>query len=225
MRVFFIFMFIFLNLDNSEGVNQTYEFTSTSTATIEVVTDTIEVVTDIEDVASILELVPDSIEVEFCNVLRDFANPRGFDWKLILLLMYNESLLNTTRVGNGGLTSYVGLIMFGTVAREGLGVTRDSVLQMNHVEQAKLAVKMWEKVEAWGSKYKIVDFLSLQLATFSPAWIPYRHQAILPADSLTKAYNPTLVDSQGNITPTMVLSHYKKKVFSNKNLKYFQKFF
>jgi hypothetical protein len=134
--------------------------------------------------------------------------------------MYNESGINPQLIGKYQ-PDYCGLIMFGSLARKELNISKDSLLSMNHLQQAKLAVRMWQIVESWGSSYKIKDFLSLQLATFSPAWIPYKNSNEFPADSITKAQNKPLQNAEGKITPNSVLYHYRKKAKQEKALSFF----
>ena len=86
-----------------------------------------------EDVKVLLCKVPESEREEFVNILKSFGDARNLDWKFCLLIMWGESHIDTKAVGG----NFVGLIMFGTHARAYLKVSKEQLLQMNHVEQAK----------------------------------------------------------------------------------------
>ena len=187
-------------------------------------TKEIEIVSEKQDSTQIpnilLDLIPDKQFDEFSKVLRDFAEPRGFDWELILLLMYCESGLNPQQEGIY-LKSYCGLIMFGKEARKHLKISKKKLLKMNFVEQAKLAVKLWESIESWGESYKIKDFSTLQLATFCPAWIPFDGKPY-PATKDIKKYNKPFVGYDGYITKESILDFFRRKIEREPNLAYYR---
>jgi len=167
-----------------------------------------------------MEYIPDSLEREFCQILRDFSEPRGFDWRIILLVLYQESALNPQRVGTH-LKSYVGLAMFGSIARKELGVTRSQVLAMNHVEQAKLAVRMWQITEKQ-RKTQINGFLALHVANFYPAWLPHvKRGGVLPSNDNVKKCNYPLLMGNDEFTCKGLLTFYRNKIKREPNLKWF----
>lgn len=168
------------------------------------------------EVRELLMYIPTEQRDSFVTILKDFGDKRNFDWRFTLLLMHNESRLNNQAKAG----SYAGLIMFGKEVRRSFNLTIDDILKMNHIQQANLAVKVWEKNEAMGEKYKIKDFISLHLATFMPAWIPYSGNPY-PASALVKKSNHPFVDKNGNITKESLLDFYRKQSSHYKELKYF----
>lgn len=171
---------------------------------------------DTLEISHLLNRIPSNLKDDFIDTIYDFAQDRCIDWRLVILIMYNESGLNPKI----SVRSFSGLIMFGNDARNNLKITNDSLLKMNHVQQAKLAIEHWESIEKWGPKYKIKDFLSLQLATFNPGWIPMKGDPY-PSDSLVKKQNYPLLDTSGEITRNSLLDFYKNKIKNNKELKFY----
>lgn len=167
-------------------------------------------------VKKLLCKVPDAQRREFVEVLEAFASERGFDWRFCLLLMWGESNINT-KASTG---SFAGLIMFGPDARRMLGVTKTELLQMNYVQQAKAAVKIWEANERM-TRVKIHDFLSLQLSTFMPAWVSH-HGNPYPASEIIKKQNFPMCNEDWEITRESILAIYRKKAHLYEELKYFR---
>lgn len=168
------------------------------------------------EVESLLKNVPKQEKDGFINVLKEFSNKRGLDWRYTLLIMWGESGVNTKVVSG----SFVGLIQFGTDARRILGVTKEDLLNMSYTDQAKCAVKIWESNEKW-KKIKIDNFIKLQLSTFMPTWVdldgnPY------PASDIIKEQNSAFVNSEGNITKNSILNFFRRKVNNQVELKYFR---
>jgi len=168
------------------------------------------------EIKELLMRVPEEQREAFVEVLKAFGEKRGFDWRFTLLLMYNESRLNTQARGG----SYVGLIMFGKEVRAIFKLSVQDILNMNHVQQAELAVKVWERNESMGEKYHIKDFITLQLATFMPAWIPH-HGNPYPASALVKKSNYPFVGKNGHISKESLLNFYRNHAASHKELNYF----
>ena len=166
-------------------------------------------------VENILSKVPKNELEDFISVLKDFAEPRGFDWHLILLVMHNESQVNTKEKSGG----FGGLIMFGSDARRILKVSMEQLLKMSYIEQAKAAVIIWESAEKM-TGIKIDGFEKLQISIFVPYWLksdgcPY------PATASVKQQNNPFCGADGNISKESILSFYRKKVAANGSLKYF----
>lgn len=171
------------------------------------------------EVKELLDRVPKEQRNAFVEVLKCFADERGFDWRFCLLLMWGESGISTTAKAN----SFVGLIMFGYHARLFLKISESELLQKNFVEQAQLAVKLWEETERI-MKTKINDFQKLQIATFMPAWLNH-HGNPYPASAIVKTQNYPLCDANGQMTKQSILNIYRKKSFMLEELKYFREKF
>lgn len=167
-------------------------------------------------VKKLLCKVPDEQRDDFVKVLKSFGDARGFDWRFCLFIMWNESVMNPKAQTN----SYAGLIMFGPDARRMLKVSMEQLLQMNYVEQAKAAVKIWEANEKMMGM-KINSFISLQLSTFVPAWMNH-HGNPYPASELIKKQNYPFCNSDGEMTKESILNLYRKKASLYEELKYFR---
>ena len=168
------------------------------------------------EVKELLLRVPKEQRNDFVEVLKSFADERGFDWRFCLLLMWGESGVSTTATANG----FVGLIMFGYQARIILNVTEKELLQKNFIEQAKFAVIIWEETEKI-TRTKIKDFQSLQIATFVPAWMNH-HGNPYPASQAIRTQNYPLCDANGQITKQSILNIYRKKSYMYEELAYFR---
>lgn len=215
-----LILLLLLMCSNFTSVNSNYEVVE-SFETFEITLDEFVVHGDVYDVQPLMEYVPDSLEREFCQILRDFSRSRKFDWRIILLVLYQESKLNPRSVGTH-LKSYVGLAMFGSIARKELGVTRSEVLAMNHVEQAKLAIEMW-KITERQRKTTIDGFLALHVANFYPAWLPHINKGgVLPSNDKVKKFNYPLLMGNDEFTCKGLLTFYKNKIKREPNLKFFR---
>ena len=168
------------------------------------------------EVKALLNRVPKEQQTDFVKVLKDFADARGFDWRFCLLLMWGESDINPTASAGG----FAGLIMFGYQARNLLKISKEELLQKNHVEQAKFAVIIWEETERV-LKTKIKDFQSLQIATFMPAWVNH-HGNPYPASDIVKTQNYPLCDANGQMTKESILNIYRRKAAIIEDLAYFR---
>jgi hypothetical protein len=168
------------------------------------------------EVKALLDRVPKEQQADFVEVLKCFADERGFDWRFCLLLMWGESGINTKTLSGG----FVGLIQFGYHARIILNLSVEELLQKNFVEQAKFAVIIWEETERV-LKTKIKDFQSLQIATFMPAWMNH-HGNPYPASDIVKTQNYPLCDANGQMTKESILNIYRKKTHLYEELKYFR---
>jgi hypothetical protein len=168
------------------------------------------------EVKELLDRVPKEQRNDFVEVLKCFADERGFDWRFCLLLMWGESGVSTTASTN----SFAGLIMFGYQARNLLKVSKEELLQKNFIEQAKFAVIIWEETERV-LRTKIKDFQSLQIATFMPAWLNH-HGNPYPASAIVKTQNYPLCDANGQMTKQSILNIYRKKTYMHEELKYFR---
>ena len=168
------------------------------------------------EVKALLDRVPKEQQADFVEVLKCFADERGFDWRFCLLLMWGESNISTTAASGG----FAGLIMFGYQARNLLKVSKEELIQKNFVEQAKFAVIIWEETERV-LKTKIKDFQSLQIATFMPAWMNH-HGNPYPASDIVKTQNYPLCDANGQMTKESILNIYRKKTHLYEELKYFR---
>lgn len=168
------------------------------------------------EVKELLNRVPKEQQADFVEVLKCFADERGFDWRFCLLLMWGESNISTTAASGG----FAGLIMFGYQARNLLKVSKEELIQKNFVEQAKFAVIIWEETEKV-LKTKIKDFQSLQIATFMPAWMNH-HGNPYPASNIVKTQNYPLCDANGQMTKESILNIYRKKTHLYEELKYFR---
>ena len=217
-NVFLIILLSLLNF-NTNGNSKTIEIKE-SVDMIEMTVDTVNVYADVKPVQHLLDIVPEDEQYEFVEVLRDFASKRGFDWRLCLLVLYQESGLKTDMVGIYQ-PSFVGIAMFGYYARKELGVSRSEILKMNHIEQAKLAVSMWESNEKQRNT-QIDGFLLLHVANFYPAWMPYAKKGgILPSTKKAKKQNKPLLMGQKEFTRDGLLNFYRKKVQSAPELSWF----
>jgi len=168
------------------------------------------------EVKELLNRIPKEQQADFVEVLKCFADERGFDWRFCLLLMWGESNISTTAASGG----FAGLIMFGYQARNLLKVSKEELIQKNFVEQAKFAVIIWEETEKV-LKTKIKDFQSLQIATFMPAWMNH-HGNPYPASNIVKTQNYPLCDANGQMTKESILNIYRKKTHLYEELKYFR---
>lgn len=168
------------------------------------------------EVKELLYRIPKEQRNDFVEVLKNFADARGFDWRFCLLLMWGESNISTTASAG----SFAGLIMFGYQARNLLKVSKEELLQKNFVEQAKFAVIIWEETERV-LKTKIKDFQSLQIATFMPAWMNH-HGNPYPASDIVKTQNYPLCDSNGQMTKQSILNIYRRKAAIIEDLAYFR---
>lgn len=168
------------------------------------------------EIKGLLNRIPKEQQADFVEVIKTFADERGFDWRFILLLMWGESNISTTVVSGG----FVGLIQFGYHARLYLKLSIEELLKKNFVEQAKCAVLVWEANEIM-MRTKIKDFQSLQMATFVPAWLNH-HGNPYPASEIIKAQNYPMCNSNGEITKESILNIYRKKVSIIEELKYFR---
>lgn len=168
------------------------------------------------EVQKLLDRVPKEQQADFVQVLKCFADDRGFDWRFCLLLMWGESNISTTAASGG----FVGLIQFGYHARLFLKISAEELLKKNFVEQAKYAVMIWEGNENM-MKTKIKDFQSLQMSTFVPAWMNH-HGNPYPASASIKTQNYPLCNANGNMTRESVLNAYRKKVNIYEELAYFR---
>lgn len=169
-----------------------------------------------EDVKELLCKVPDKQREEFVNVLKSFGDARNLDWKFCLLIMWGESHIDTKAVGG----NFVGLIMFGTHARAYLKVSKEQLLQMNHVEQAKAAVVIWEANEK-AAKTKIDCFQKLQMATFLPGLMGHPGNPY-PVSAAIRSQNSALCDSNGQLTRESILNIFRKKINLYEELRYFR---
>jgi hypothetical protein len=167
-------------------------------------------------VKQLLSKVPKNELEEFVNILKEFADKRNFDWRVCLLVMWNESIVNTKAVSG----NYAGLIMFGKEARKILGVSKEQLLSMNFIEQAKAAVIIWEGSERM-MKTKIKDFSDLQMATFVPAWMNHPGNPY-PSNEAIKAGNWPFCGKDGEISKESILNFYRKKINLYEELKYFR---
>lgn len=159
--------------------------------------------------------IPEAEKTEFLETLIEFGNKRSFDWKLVVLLLYQESGIDKNKVAG----QYVGIAMFGNIAQKVLGVTASEILKMSHVEQLRLAIKMWEISEKKKNAY-ICEFIDLQIANFAPAW--FKHPGLpYPANEDIKKANPKVVDEDGNVTKNSILAFYRNKIAKDASLKYF----
>ena len=168
------------------------------------------------EVKEILCLINSSERKEFVNILKVFGNERNMDWRIPLLLLYQESHLRC----NNQSGSYVGIAMFGPDAFRALKTTRTAVLSMNAVEQLHLAIKMWKMSEKNGKK--ISTFLDLLIINFVPAWFGHNGAPYPYNESIYNA-NSAFVNAAGEITKESLLNFYRRKVQSEAALLYFHK--
>ena len=167
-------------------------------------------------VKQLLSKVPKNEQEEFVKVLKEFADSRNFDWRFCLLVMWNESGVNTKAVSG----NYAGLIMFGKEALRVLKITKEELLSMNFIEQAKAAVIIWEESERM-MKTKIKNFSDLQMATFVPAWLNHPGNPY-PSNAAIKAGNWPFCGKDGEISKESILNFYRKKINTYEELKYFR---
>ena len=168
------------------------------------------------DVKELLCKVPDDQREEFVKVLKSFGDARELDWKFCLLIMWGESRMDPKADGGG----FAGLIMFGYHARKLLNVSKEELLQMNHVEQAKAAVKVWEANEKF-SGVKLNSFIRLEMSTFLPAFLSHSGNPY-PASEIIRTQNYPLCDASGQLTKESILNFVRKKINYNEELKYFR---
>lgn len=229
--LFLILLMVFTNINNIiSGSSSNTDFSTSivaekkeevKTITFTLELEAVEVFADVQPVQHLLDRVPLEQQAEFVNILREFATERNFDWRMCLLIMYQESSLDTKMEGIH-LPSYVGIAMFGRDVRKQFGLTRSQVLNMNHVEQVKLAVRMWEMNEK-NNGVTINSFLKLHLANFYPVWLKYADRnGILPAPDHVKAANSTLLSSNGEFTCQGLMGFFRRKVQRNQELKWFR---
>ena len=222
-NVIIIMILVLLNSSFSNGTHRFETKENESPKEIPTITlDAVEVVyySDVDSVQGLLELVPVEQRDSFVAILREFATERGFDWRVCLLVLYQESGLNPQMVGIE-LKSFVGIAMFGRSARKELGVTRSELLKMNHLQQVKLAVKMWE-INERQKGVKVDGFLKLHLCNFYPVWLKYADRGgILPAPAKVKKANRALLSSNGEFTVNGLLGFYRNKVKTAPELAWF----
>jgi hypothetical protein len=223
MKNLLVLLFVLINFSNSNGINTKTLETKEPAVEIPTITlDTVEITayTDVKPVENLLDKVPVEQRDSFVAVLREFATERGFDWRVCLLVLYQESGLNPQMEGLE-LKSFVGIAMFGSAARKELGVTRSELLKMNHLQQVKLAVKMWEMNERQKG-VKVDGFLKLHLCNFYPIWLKYADRGgILPAPKKVKKANSALLSSNGEFTVNGLLGFYRNKVKNAPELAWF----
>lgn len=168
------------------------------------------------DVKELLCKVPDDEREAFVKVLKSFGDARGLDWKYCLLIMWGESHIDTRAVSGG----FMGLIMFGDHARVILKVSKEQMLNMSYVEQAKAAVTIWEANEKF-SGVKLDSFIRLEMSTFLPAFINHPGNPY-PASEIIRIQNYPLCDASGQLTKESILNFVRKKVNYQEELKYFR---
>ena len=168
------------------------------------------------DVKELLCRIPDDQREEFVKVLKSFGDARGLDWKFCLLIMWGESRIDPKADGGG----FAGLIMFGYHARQLLNVSKEQLLQMNHVEQAKAAVTIWEANEKF-SGVKLNSFIRLEMSTFLPAFINHPGNPY-PVSEIIRTQNYPLCDASGQLTKESILNFVRKKINYNEELRYFR---
>jgi hypothetical protein len=177
-------------------------------------TKVVSVETEHPEVRELLLLIPESERAEFVKIAKQFGVERNMDWRFLLLSFYQESGLRTTSVSG----VFMGLTMFGPDARRVLGVTTEQLLQMNHVQQLQLALRMWAITEQRSGRMH--EFIDLLIINFAPAW--YKHHGNpYPATQSIKAANSANVDANGNITKQSILSFFRRKVQRDPKLVYF----
>jgi hypothetical protein len=170
---------------------------------------------ELSEVIHLLSKVPKNQLEEFVGVLQNFAAPRNFDWRLCLLIMHNESRINTKEKAG----SFGGLIMFDTDARRMLKASFEELLSMSYVAQAKAAVILWEAAEKMTGT-KITSFIELQVSTFMPIWLKSEGNPF-PASEQIKKQNFPFVGANGEISKESLLKFYRKKVAADASLKFF----
>lgn len=205
MKATFIFIFTFITLIAAAPVNLKYSMP-----------EPIPIEIEHSDVKELLCKVPDDEREEFVKVLKAFGDARNLDWKYCLLIMWGESHIDTKAIGG----DFVGLIMFGYHARQHLNVSKEELLQMNHVEQAKAAIKIWEANEKF-SGVKLNSFIRLEMSTFLPAFIGHPGNPY-PASEIIRSQNYPLCDASGQLTQESILSFVRKKIYYQEELKYFR---
>lgn len=168
------------------------------------------------DVKELLCKVPDDEREAFVKVLKSFGDARGLDWKYCLLIMWGESHIDTKADAGG----FAGLIMFGYHARELLKVSKEELLNMSYVEQAKAAVTIWEANEKF-SGVKLNSFIRLEMSTFLPAFINHPGNPY-PASEIIRSQNYPLCDASGQLTQESILNFVRKKINYQEELKYFR---
>lgn len=168
------------------------------------------------EVSDLLKLIPNDQRDSFVIELKKFAGKRNFDWRLMLLLMYNESGINPQKESG----QYVGLIMFGNVAREELGISRKTLVSATHLEQVRYAVQMWEKIEQWGSNYRIRDFTTLFWSTCYPAFVAHSGNPYMASEEELKMFH-FFKSEDGLIHKKGVIHWYTEKAKSEKILSVF----
>ena len=179
-----------------------------------VVQDTIPIEEKYPEVKELLILIPQQQRDSFVSISQRFAKRRGLDWRFLLYVFYQESGIQPTlRSGN-----YAGICQFGSVAREMLGVSMKELLSMNHVQQLRLAIRMWKMSENW--RGMIHTPLDLVLLNFAPAWVGHKGNPY-PASQLIINSNPAVVDNNGQITKHSILKFIRRKVARDENLAYF----
>lgn len=205
MKTFFTSIFLCITLIADAPKNYTYSMKIPLPVEIEH-----------SDVKELLCKVPDDQREEFVKVLKSFGDARELDWKFCLLIMWGESRLDP-KADSGG---FAGLIMFGYHARELLKVSKEELLQMNYVEQAKAAVTIWEANEKF-SGVKLNSFIRLEMSTFLPAFINHPGNPY-PASEIIRTQNYPLCDASGQLTKESILNFVRKKINYHEELKYFR---
>lgn len=205
MKTLFTFTFLLITLIAAAPINFDNKFPISNPIEIEH-----------SDVKELLCKVPDDEREEFVKVLKTFGDERNLDWKYCLLIMWGESHIDTKAVGG----DFVGLIMFGYHARQHLNVSKEQLLQMSYVEQAKAAVKIWEANEKF-SGVKLNSFIRLEMSTFLPAFIGHPGNPY-PASEIIRSQNYPLCDASGQLTQESILSFIRKKIYYQEELKYFR---